>query len=136
MEHGNLTYKEMAERTGVHEYTIFCITRELGLRRTHSQWAANISRKRKELFRKERARVTFGLEQQTRLKVFCNKKKTRLRARLKMLGYISSEDGNTLYYSDSIRRRPVREQHGMAMGLRFEPLPGIKIDDANLAESC
>ncbi len=137
MEHENLTYKEMAQRTGINVKTVCRYARMRGLRRSNEQWRANLSRKRKELYVRERARVTFGLEQRAKLKVGTNKRLNWLRAKLSQLGYVfSEEDPNVLYYPESLCRRPVREQHGVAMGLRFEPLPNLKVEKADIAASC
>ena len=137
MEHDNLTYKELAQQTGMTIKTVCRYARMRGLRRSNEQWRANLSRKRKELYGRDRARITFGLEQRTKLKVFSNPKRTRLLAKLRQFGYrISEEDPNVLYYPDSQCRHPIREQHGMAMGLRFEPLPTPMTESADFAESC
>ncbi|MGN1253153.1 MAG: hypothetical protein ACI4T9_01090 [Prevotella sp.] len=137
MEHGNLTYKELAQRTGMTVKTVCRYARMCGLRRSNEQWRANLSRKRKELYGRERARITFGLEQRTRLKLGRNKRLNMLRAKLRQLGYIySEEDPNLLYYPDHLCRRPIREQHGKDMGLRFEPLPSLAVAETDIAESC
>ena len=136
MEHDNLTYKELAQRTGMTVKTVCRYARMHGLRRSSEQWRANLSRKRKELYCRERARITFGLEQRTKLKVVCNQRRNQLRAKLRQSGYsVSEEDSNILYYPENQCRRPIREQHGMAMGLRFEPLPTPMTDDTDIAES-
>ena len=120
MEHDNLTYKELAQQTGMTIKTVCRYARMRGLRRSNEQW-----------------RITFGLEQRTKLKVFSNPKRTRLLAKLRQFGYrISEEDPNVLYYPDSQCRHPIREQHGMAMGLRFEPLPTPMTESTDFAESC
>lgn len=123
MEHTNLSYEEMAERTGLCKDTIYLIARELGLSRTPEQMRAIRSRRRKELFQKERRRVIFGLEQRTNIKVGCNMRKIRLRGNLKRHGYIVDDDGTTFYYNASLRRHPIREEHGRKLGFKFMPLP-------------
>ena len=123
MEYPNLAYQEMAERTGLNKYTITRIARELGLERTPEQLRKIRSRRRKELIQKERRRIIFGLDQKTNIKVVSNLRKIRLRGSLKRLGYIIGADGHSFYYDSTLRRHPVREEHGKAFGFTFLPLP-------------
>lgn len=123
MEFDNMTYDEMAKRTGVSKYTIVKIARELGLKRTKEQWIANLSRKHKEMVASERRRVIYGLDQRTNLKVVHNPTKTNLRVKLRAFGYIIARGSHTAYYTDKTVRRPVKEANGMSMGFKFKPLP-------------
>lgn len=123
MEHDNLSYKEMAKRTGLKENTVWKICRELGLRRKPEHKRIIMSRCRKELYQSERRRVNWGLDQKTRLKVVKNQARLNLRAKLSHIGYIVAKGENIVYYSDDLVRHPVRERNGERMGLRFEPLP-------------
>ena len=123
MEYPNLSYGEMAVRTGLCKNTIYLIARELGLSRTREQMSAIKSRRRKELIRSERRRALFGLEPRTRLKVGSNIRKIRLRGNLKRLGYLIDDDGTTFYYHAGLCRRPIREEHGRKFGFKFMPLP-------------
>lgn len=123
IEYPNLSYQEMAERTGLHRETIRIIARELGLERTPEQLRKIRSRRRKELIQKERRRIIFGLDQKTNIKVVSNHQKIRLRGSLKRLGYIIGTDGHTFYYYPCLRRHPVKESNGRALGFTFLPLP-------------
>ena len=123
IEYPNLSYQEMAERTGLHRETIRIIARELGLERTPEQLRKIRSRRRKELIQKERRRIIFGLDQKTNIKVVSNHQKIRLRGSLKRLGYITGTDGHTFYYYPGLRRHPVKESNGRALGFTFLPLP-------------
>ena len=123
IEYPNLSYQEMAERTGLHRETIRIIARELGLERTPEQLRKIRSRRRKELIQKERRRIIFGLDQKTNIKVVSNHQKIRLRGSLKRLGYILGTDGHTFYYYPGLRRHPVKESNGRALGFTFLPLP-------------
>ena len=123
IEYPNLSYQEMAERTGLHRETIRIIARELGLERTPEQLRKIRSRRRKELIQKERRRIIFGLDQKTNIKVVSNHQKIRLRSSLKRLGYIIGTDGHTFYYYPGLRRHPVKESNGRALGFTFLPLP-------------
>lgn len=126
LEFHNLTYKEMAKRTGLNDYTIFKIARELGLVRTREKWNENIGTGLRETYRSERRRVMFGLDQRTKWKVVCNRKKIRLRHKLKEQGYIVAKGGHTVYYTDDIVRRPKRERNGEKLGFTFMPLPAAQ----------
>ena len=123
IEYPNLSYQEMAERTGLHRETIRIIARELGLERTPEQLRKIRSRRRKELIQKERRRIIFGLDQKTNTKVVSNHQKIRLRGSLKRLGYILGTDGHTFYYYPGLRRHPIKESNGRALGFTFLPLP-------------
>ena len=123
IEYPNLSYQEMAERTGLHRETIRIIARELGLERTKRQLREIRSRRRKELIQKERRRIIFGLDQKTNIKVVSNHQKIRLRGSLKRLGYIIGTDGHTFYYYPGLRRHPIKESNGRALGFTFLPLP-------------
>ncbi|MGN1255446.1 MAG: hypothetical protein ACI4T9_12770 [Prevotella sp.] len=136
IEHAALTYKEIAQRTGLTVKTISRLAKKCGLHRSPDQWRANLSRTRKELYRRERARVTFGLNQRTRLKVVCNQRRNELRYNLKRSGYIiSSDDRNVIYYPPGLKRHPVREQHGIALGMKFLPLPQPEIEEPEMSET-
>ena len=123
IEYPNLSYQEMAERTGLHRETIRIIARELGLERTPEQLRKIRSRRRKELIQKECRRIIFGLDQKTNIKVVSNHQKIRLRGSLKRLGYIIGTDGHTFYYYPGLRRHPIKESNGRALGFTFLPLP-------------
>ncbi len=123
MEYPNLSYGEMAVRTDLCKNTIYLIARELGLSRTREQMSAIKSRRRKELIRSERRRIIFGLDQKTNIKVVSNHQKIRLRGSLKHLGYILGTDGHTFYYYPGLRRHPIKESNGRALGFTFLPLP-------------
>ena len=123
MEYPNLSYQEMAERTGMHKESIRMIARELGLERTEEQLRDIRSRRRKELIQKERRRIIFGLDQRTNIKVVSNNQKIRLRGSLKRLGYILGTDGHTFFYYPGLTRHPVKEANGKELGFTFLPLP-------------
>ena len=123
MEYPNLNSQELADHTDMHKDSTRMIARELGLERTPEQYHTIRSRRRKELVQKERRRIIFGLDQKTNRKVISNLRKIRLRGSLKRLGYIIGADGHSFYYDSTLRRHPVREEHGKAFGFTFLPLP-------------
>lgn len=123
-EYLNLTYGEIAKRTGLTKNGVWKIAQSLGLRHTKEQRNRKLSKAISEVYRKERSRVTFGFDQKTNLKVVSNRKKNMLRHRMKEYGYIVTGRGdNVLYYTDSLARSPEREERGARLGLRFRPLP-------------
>lgn len=129
MEYDNLSYKEMAKRTGLSSHTVYNISRELGLRRTREQWNANLSSSRNELIRKERARILYGLDQKTKLKVVSDKGKIQLRGKLKKLGYIVKRGDSTFYYTEDLHRNPILEEHGGKFRFKFMPLPEMCVEE-------
>ena len=125
MEYATLSNRELAKRTGLTPNGVWMITKELGLKRTPEQKSANLSKGLKETYRKERARVTFGLDPKTGLKVFANKKKQQMRGNLGRCGYIIVRGSNIIYYDNNLVRKPRRERNAMALGLTFQPLPAV-----------
>lgn len=126
MEFNNLSYREMAKRTGLCVNTIQNIVRELGLVRTPEQKWRNLRIARNNLIRREKARIAFGLEQKTRLKLGCNRKKVQARLRLRKLGYRMGKDGHTFYYhTDGMERSPRKEENSKKYGFKFLPLPDM-----------
>ena len=88
------------------------------------------SEKRKELMRKERIRVDWGLGQQTNLHIPYDpygKRRTSFKSTCKRVGYIPGNAHKPserwiIYYTDQTKRGELREKHGIALGFKFEPL--------------
>ena len=75
---------------------------------------------RKELFRKERRRVIFGLEQQTNLRVVqCPKEKVLLRNGLRKRGYEIPRASNEATVTNETRRSIRMEARAEKMGIKF-----------------
>ena len=75
----------------------------------------------RETRRKERMRVNWGLEQQTKLRVVRNKKKTVMRHALKKRGYIIPFRGaSVVYYTDNTDRSIIVEQHAKDVGIEIK----------------
>lgn len=123
------SYRELAKMANVDMRTVWSIINELGLKRTDEQSWAIRSRIHKDTYVKERRRVNWGLEQKTKLKVYCNKRKSELKRRLENKGYIRDDDGFTLYYTEETKRSMICEEHGIVMGLRFGPLPTVNSEE-------
>ena len=75
---------------------------------------------RKELFRKERRRVIFGLEQQTNLRVVqCPREKVLLRLNLRRHGYEIARASNEAVITSETRRSMKMEARAEKMGIKF-----------------
>lgn len=71
---------------------------------------------------KEKRRVLYGLEQETKLKVVAqSKSKVCLRCNMKKKhGYVvDSRDSNIMYYTDDTKRSKIMEQHAVALGFEI-----------------
>lgn len=122
--YSRLSYAELARLANVSRRTVQRIVAEQGLERRPEEISRFISRRRTELIRRERRRITFGLPQVSNMKVVSNPHRIRLRHRLKKAGYTVIQGSNTIYYTEEIKRSPVREYNGVRLGLRFMPYPG------------
>lgn len=120
----NRSFGEMAAELGVTKTTIHRIASKLGLKRTREENASVNSRVRCEMIRRERRRAIFGLEPVTNIKVFTNRPRILLRAKLKAVGYIVGKERNILYYTGNLKRRIQMEARGVKLGLHFFPLTG------------
>lgn len=88
------------------------------------------SEKRKELMRKERIRVDWGMEQNTNLHIPYDpygKRRTSFKSTCKRVGYIPGNAHKPserwiIYYTNDTQRGELREKHGTALGFKFEPL--------------
>ena len=88
------------------------------------------SEKRKELMRKERIRVDWGMGQNTNLHIPYDpygKRRTSFKSTCKRVGYIPGNAHKPserwiIYYTNETQRGELREKHGIALGFKFEPL--------------
>lgn len=79
-----------------------------------------IGESRKELFKKERRRAIFGLEQKTALRVIrCPKEKTCLRNNLRKHGYEIGRASNEATITNETRRSIKMEARAVKMGIKF-----------------
>lgn len=79
-----------------------------------------IGESRKELFKKERRRAIFGLEQQTGLRVIrCPKEKVSLRNNLRKHGYEIGRASNEATITNETRRSIKMEARAIKMGIKF-----------------
>lgn len=94
--------------------------------RVVQQW----SEARRELIRKERIRVNWGLGQDTNIHIPYSpygKKQKNFRHTCQAVGYIPGNAHDPaerwkIFYTQDTKRGTIREQHGTALGFKFEPL--------------
>lgn len=118
------SYSEMAKMAGISPRTVSRIVKALHLQRTPLMERQIRSRRRKELIRRERAHVLYGLPQKTKIKVVSNRPRIALRSKLKAKGYRVFAGSNVIYYYKWQTRCHLRERNGRKLGLRFEPIMG------------
>ena len=88
------------------------------------------SEKRKELIRKERIRVDWGMEQNTNIHIPYDpfgKRRISFKSNCKRVGYIPGDsriqaERWTIYYDENTKRGAIREKRGIELGFKFEPL--------------
>ena len=100
---------ELVRLAGISPRTVSRLVKALHLQRTPQMEQQIRSRRRKELIRRERAHVLYGLP------------RIALRSKLKARGYIVFAGSNTIYYREQQKRCLIRERNGRKLGLRFEP---------------
>ena len=118
---------EIGEMTHTSWRTIQRIAKSQGLTRSKEEDSQLRSRIRQKLIDRERARITWGLDQRTNIKLVCNHPRIRLRTKLKGLGYIVLRGEKTIYYPPELKRHLIREENGRKLGLDFAPwsLPAV-----------
>lgn len=123
----NHSYSELAEMTGISKTSVARIAAELGLKRTSSDNTGIRSRVRHSMLKREKRRLIFGLDPLTGIKIVTNRKKIRLRAKLKSAGYIVERAANVLYFLSEECRDLKKETAAAKYGLRFAPWPNEKL---------
>ena len=89
----------------------------------NARWRKNMSIGRKKLYRDEKRRVLFGLEQKSKIKVIrASHAKVCCRTELRSLGYIVGRGSNVAYWNADTLRNEEREKNASRYGIRFEPL--------------
>lgn len=88
----------------------------------NARWRKNMSEGRKKLYKDERRRVLFGLEQKTQIKVVrASRAKVCCRSELRSLGYIIPKGSNVAYWNAETLRNEKREMNARKHGIRVEP---------------
>ena len=129
----NYSLQEMSEQAHVCCRTVQRVAQRLGLSRTKEEESQMRSRIRTKLMKVERARICFGLDQHTNIRLVTNQPKSRLRVKLKKEGYIVFRGDMTIYYPDGLKRHLTQEENGKKLGLEFAPwCPSDNISNQSL----
>ena len=118
------------QRQGIREDAAAKMKRENP--KKYAEWMRKKSEERKELIRKEKMRVVYGLERQTTLKAVVLKPYTRSQIHHRHMaleyGYLLDEDCREgqpgryiIYYDEKTDRHPRFEQMCLANGFTFMP---------------
>ena len=90
----------------------------------NARWSKNISEGRKKLYKDEKRRVLFGLEQKTKLKVVrASHAKVCCRSELRQLGYAVGRGSNVAYWNLETHRNEIKESLAQKYGIRVQPMP-------------
>lgn len=90
----------------------------------NARWRKNMSESRKKLYKDEKRRVLFGLEQKTKVKVVrASHAKVCCRSDLRKSGYIIPKGSNVAYWNSETLRNEERENGAARYGITFEPAP-------------
>ena len=88
----------------------------------NAHWRKNMSIGRKKLYKDEKRRVLFGLEQKTKLKVVrASHAKVCCRTELRSLGYIVGRGSNVAYWNEETKRDESKEILALKHGIRIVP---------------
>lgn len=90
----------------------------------NARWRKNMSEGRKKLYKDEKRRVLFGLEQKSKIKVIrASHAKICYRTELRSLGYIIGRGSNVAYWNLETQRNEGKESLAQKYGIRIEPMP-------------
>lgn len=122
----NNSYRTVADKLNLSVTSIHFVVNDAAAngyqKRTKEETSKMISETRVRLIKKERARAIFGMDQKTKLKLFPNKKKYRLRERLKRCRYDVERNDTDVYIDDETRRHANIEAEAQKEGFRiFKP---------------
>ncbi|MGP1437175.1 MAG: hypothetical protein ACTTKN_11245 [Phocaeicola sp.] len=119
----NSSYRSVADKLNVSVTSVHTTVNEATAnghqKRTKEETLKIMSETRVRLIKKERARAVFGLEQKTKLKLFPNKQKYKLRERLKRSRYDVERNGTDVYIDDETRRHAKVETEARKLGFQI-----------------
>lgn len=124
------SFREIAKMLGISVHKAHYMASFMGLKRSKEEWASTISRKRNELIRRERFRMDYGFSRQSSIKITSNRRRSKLKNKLKSSGYIVERCNNVVYYSDDTIRLVQKEENGLRLGLKFFPV--IQVESTTL----
>ena len=88
----------------------------------NARWRKNISEGHRKLYKDEKRRVLFGLEQKTKLKVVrASHAKVCCRTELRSLGYIIGRGESVAYWNEETKRDESKERLALKHGIRIMP---------------
>ena len=99
-------------------------------RRKYNRLMVKRSEQRKEAMRRDRMRINWGIEPEHNFVLPYDpygRKRMTYRNTCKQVGYIPGNariqaERWTIYYDENTKRGAIREQHGIELGFKFEPL--------------
>lgn len=119
----NSSYRSVADKLNVSvasvHTTVNKATANGHQKRPKEETLKIMSETRVRLIKKERARAIFGLEQKTKLKLFPNKQKYKVRERLKRSRYEVERNGTDVYIDDETRRHAKVETEAQKLGFQI-----------------
>lgn len=117
------SYRELSRMAGVSVRTVIRIAARHGLRHAAAEYNGFISKRRREIIRREKLRLRLGLPPVSKVAVTSDRRRTCLRNRLKQSGYIVERGSDTVYFTPDIARNRKREDRGVSLSMTFMPLP-------------
>lgn len=130
----NSSYRSVADKLNVSVASVHTTVNEATAnghqKRPKEETLKIMSETRVRLIKKERARAIFGLEQKTKLKLFPNKQKYKVRERLKRSRYEVERNGTDVYIDDETRRHAKVETEAQKLGFQIikPPIEYFPID--------
>lgn len=119
----NSSYRSVADKLNVSVASVHTTVNEATAnghqKRPKEETLKIMSETRVRLIKKERARAIFGLEQKTKLKLFPNKQKYKVRERLKRSRYEVERNGTDVYIDDETRRHAKVETEAQKLGFQI-----------------
>ena len=122
----------IAEELKTSVWTVRRIARKMGLKRNKKEDHEVRSQARFHFLDKVRYWNAIGVEQEmTEVKILPkfskegadrHRSRINLRCKLRNNGYVVDWDSQEIYYPEGMKRHPIQERHGMALGLSFSPL--------------
>lgn len=86
----------------------------------------NMAAARREIIKRERSRMVWGMAPRTRLRLVRDQEKAAklcgYRRRLRKLGYIVERRSNTAYYTDEAMRHSLIERRATKAGMTIKPM--------------
>lgn len=119
------SYTELANRLGCHRNTVARYAKKLKSEGKLAdcpmeQVSVKMSRIRHDVVKRERARVIYGLEQRTEIKVFASKRKMAVRKKLRHYGYRIQRGGNVAVITPDTNQHERLEKSARKFGISFD----------------